>query len=90
MPAPSRKKDSAWMIVVLAINIIGGISLLTVLIIYWSQPSAKASQNNSADPQDTPYPTLTMVPTRYYLPSVTPNPLSTMVLETTATPFFIA
>jgi len=89
MPAPSRKKDSAWMIVVLVINIIGGISLLTVLIIYWSQPSAKASQNKSADPQGTPYPTLTMAPTRYYLPSVTPNPLSTMVLETTATPFFL-
>ncbi len=89
MPAPSRKKDSAWMIVVLAINIIGGISLLAVLIIYWSQPSAKASQNNSVDPQETPYPTLTMVPTRYYLPSVTPNPLSTMVLATTATPFVL-
>jgi predicted deacylase len=28
-----------------------------------------------------------MAPTRYYLPSITPNPLSTMVLATTATPF---
>ena len=89
MPTPSRKKDSAWMMAIWAINIIGGISLLAVLIIYWSQPSAKASQNNSVDPQGTPYPTLTMAPTRYYLPSVTPNPLSTMVLETTATPFFL-
>ncbi len=30
-----------------------------------------------------------MAPTRYYLPSVTPNPLSTMILATTATPFVL-
>ena len=87
MPAQRQRKDTAWRITVWAINIIGGIGLLTVLIIYWSQQPAKASQQVSLDPQDTPYPTLTMVPTRYYLPSVTPNPLSTQVLETTATPF---
>ena len=87
MPAPSRRKDSKWTIVIWAINIIGGLSLLTVLIVYWSRQPAKASRNNQVYPQGTPYPTLTMMPTRYYLPSVTPNPLSTMVLETTATPF---
>jgi predicted deacylase len=88
MPAPSRRKNAAWTIAIWAINIIGGISLLIVLIVYWSRQSAKASpQVSIPSPQSTPYPTLTMVPTRYYLPSVTPNPLSTQVLETTATPF---
>ena len=89
MPAQRRKKDSTWTIIIWAINIIGGLSLLAVLVVYWSQQPAKASQNNSTNPPSTPYPTLTMVPTRYYLPSVTPNPLSTMVLETTATPFVL-
>ena len=89
MPAPNRRKDAAWKIVIWAINIIGGLSLLAVLIVYWSQQPAKASSNNLVYPQDTPYPTLTMVPTRYYLPSVTPNPLSTMILATTATPFVL-
>lgn len=86
MPARAQKKD-AWKIAVIGINVIGGISLLIVLIVYWSGQSANASQNNSADRQSTPIPSLTMVPTRYYIPSVTPNPLSTMILEYTATPF---
>ena len=90
MPAQRRKKDSTWTIIIWAINIIGGLSLLAVLIVYWSQQPAKASQNNSTNPQSTPYPTLTMAPTRYYLPSITPNPLSTQILETTATPFYLA
>jgi predicted deacylase len=90
MPAPARKKVTPWVIAVWVVNIVGGISLLIVLIVYWSQQSVKASQTNSTDPPTTPHPSLTMVPTRYYLPSVTPNPLSTLVLETTATPFYLA
>jgi hypothetical protein len=87
MPAQRRKKDSTWTIIIWAINIIGGLSLLAVLIVYWSQQPAKASSQVFLIPQGTLYPTLTMAPTRYYLPSITPNPLSTMVLATTATPF---
>ncbi len=89
MPSQRQKKDAIWTILVWAINIIGGISLLIVLIVNWSQPSAKASQQVLLDLHGTPYPTLTMAPTRYYLPSVTPNPLSTQVLETTPTPFYL-
>jgi Zinc carboxypeptidase len=87
MSAQRRKNDSKWKIVIWAINIIGGLSLLAVLIVYWSQQSAKASPQASPVSESTPFPTLTAAPTRYYLPSVTPNPLSTMVLATTATPF---
>ncbi|HUH96896.1 MAG TPA: M14 family metallopeptidase [Anaerolineales bacterium] len=76
-------------VLVWAVNIIGGISLLAVLIVYWSEPSAKASPRAAAATPAAPEPTLTMVPTRYYLPSVTPNPLSTQVLESTATPFYL-
>ncbi|HUI88823.1 MAG TPA: M14 family zinc carboxypeptidase [Anaerolineales bacterium] len=90
MPAPSRRKDSPWILAAWTINILGGLSLLTVIIVYWAGRPAKGSQTNPGDPQATPYPTLTMVPTRYYLPSVTPNPLSTSVLEATATPFYLA
>ena len=89
MPAPVRRKGSPWIIAVWVINIIGGASLLLVLIVYWSQQPAKASQVNPIHPQASPHATLTMIPTRYYLPSVTPNPLSTLVLEITATPFYL-
>jgi hypothetical protein len=89
MPTPNRKKASPWIIVVWAVNILGGTSLLIVLIVYWSQLPAQASQDKPTAPATTPRPTLTLVPTRYYMPSVTPNPLSTMVLETTATPFYL-
>jgi len=34
MPAQRRKKDSTWTIIIWAINIIGGLSLLAVLIVY--------------------------------------------------------
>ena len=89
MPAPVRRNVSPWIIAVWAINIVGGVSLLIVLLIYWSQQPAKASQANPTGPSATPQPTMTMVPTRYYLPSVTPNPLATLMLETTATPFYL-
>ena len=89
MSAQNRRKVSIWTVIVWGINIIGGLSLLFVLIAYWSQKPVKASQNNPIIPANTPPPTLTMAPTRYFLPSVTPNPLSTQVLEQTATPFYL-
>ncbi len=89
MSARRPKKDAPLTFMVLAINIIGGISLLVVLIVYWSQKTAKASTDAIASPSVAPRPTLTMVPTRYYIASVTPNPLATQVLETTPTPFYL-
>ena len=89
MSAQNRKKGSIWTAIVWGVNIIGGLSLLIILIVYVSQKPARASQVTPAIPAGTPYPTLTMAPTRYYLPSVTPNPLSTQVLEWTATPFYL-
>ena len=89
MPAQNRKKDSLWTAIVWGVNIIGGLSLLITLILYMSQKPAKASQSLPTLPAGTPYPTLTLAPTRYYLPSVTPNPLSTQILEWTATPFYL-
>jgi hypothetical protein len=88
MPASGRRKD-AWTIIIWVVNIVGGISVITVLIMYWSGQPAKASEIPQQSPSRTEIPTLTMAPTRYYIPSVTPNPFSTPIVVATPTPFYL-
>lgn len=89
MTVPPHRKDSRWVILAWVLNGTGVIALLTVFILYLSRESAQAAAP-FIDPQGTPYPTITPVPTLYYLPTITPNPRSTQIVELTATPFYLA
>ena len=85
MPARTWAHQAKWKLAIWSMNIIGGLGLIALLFLYWSQQPVDASQINDARPQAGIYPIT--FPTRYYLPSVTPNPLATRILDTTATPF---
>ena len=87
MPSPLRKKDSGWILFAWGLNGLGVLALLGVLILYLSQNSALAAVESFATPR-TPRPTLTPVPTSFYLPTVTPNPRATEIEDySTPTPF---
>lgn len=90
MRKPSRRKVSNWAILAWSLNGLGLIALVFVLALYWTRPSTQVAAASFVDPQGTPYPTITPAPTIYYLPTITPNPRSTQIVETTATPFYLA
>ncbi len=87
MGTARQKKDTGWVILAWSLNGIGCIALLTILVLYLNQRPAKAVA--FTDPQGTPYPTITLAPTSFYLPTITPNPRSTQIAELTATPFYL-
>ncbi len=90
MPEPARRKHKSLARLAVALNIVGGIALLAILGVYFSRQSAAAA----AGPlllKGTPRATLTPPPTSYYLPTITPNPMATIVEDySTPTPFVFA
>lgn len=90
MPAPKQRKDSAWVTLAWALNIIGLGAIALVLIAYWAlQPAfAAPHEQKSIYPATLPA-TYTPNPLSLYLPTVTPNPRSTMIVVQTATPFVL-
>ncbi len=83
------RKHATWVILALALNAIGVLALLAVLIVYFSRQPAQAA----APPTISHYvrPTLTPAPTSFYLPTVTPNPRATEIEDySTPTPFVFA
>ena len=58
-----RRKSSRWVVLAWSLNGLGLIALLLVLALYWTRPSTQAAAASFVDPQGTPYPTLTPVPT---------------------------
>lgn len=87
MRAVRRKKNMGWVILAWSLNGIGCIALVIILVLYLNQQPARAA--SFVDAQGTPYPTITLAPTSFYLPTITPNPRSTQYVEYTATPFFL-
>ncbi len=87
MPARRRKKPSVLVIFVLLLNAAGALAILTIFLAYFLQRSARAA------PQPEPALTLplttTPIPTRYNLPTITPNPRSTEIVVETPTPFVL-
>lgn len=62
--------------------------LLGILVAYFSRPPAEASSAPFTYRGGTPRPTATPVPTSFYLPTITPNPLATPIEDySTPTPF---
>ncbi len=90
MPVPKRRKDSAWVILAWALNIIGLGAIALVLIVYWAlQPVLAAPLAQKPIYTATLPATYTPNPLSLYLPTVTPNPRSTMIVVQTPTPFVL-
>lgn len=81
-----RRKDRVWVILAWGLNGIGLIALLIIFLTYSSRLPAQAAPG--AVLNISPRPTLTPAPTRYYLPTVTPNAQATLIEDySTPTPF---
>jgi hypothetical protein len=94
MPAPKRRKETPWVILAWSLNIAGLGALALVLVAWWAlQPAFAAPQERNpfhAQSPATPPPTYTLDPQSLYIPTVTPNPRSTMIVVETATPFTLS
>ena len=91
MPTPRRRNDSTWVTVAWAVNIAGLGSIALVLIAYWAlQPVLAAPQNSQPISTAALPATYTPDPASFYLPTVTPNPRSTLIVVQTQTPFILA
>lgn len=90
MPAPKQRKNSAWVTLAWALNIIGLGAIALVLIAYWAlQPVLAAPLAQKPIYTATLPATYTPNPLSLYLPTVTPNPRSTMIVVQTPTPFVL-
>lgn len=88
MPARSRKRRSVGSIIALALNGTAILLLLGVLVAYLARQPAEASSEPFVYLGRTPRPTSTAVPTTFYLPTITPNPLATPIEDfASPTPF---
>ncbi len=84
-----RRRDSGWVTLAWLLNLAGLAGIVLVLFLYWAlQPVNAAQPSKQAatifNPTSSPFPTL------YYLPTVTPNPRSTMIVVESPTPFVLA
>ena len=90
MPAPRRRNDANWVTFAWVLNIVGLGSIALVLVAYWAlQPVLAAPQNAQTISTAGLPATYTPDPNALYLPTVTPNPLSTMIVVQSATPFVL-
>lgn len=98
---PRRRKDTIWVALAWGLNIIGVLAIAMVFFVYWAmKPVSAAPQKTQAQiPQQENIPIATAtfpfgdlpLPTSqaYDIPTITPNPLSTMIVVQTATPFIL-
>jgi hypothetical protein len=90
MPKP-RRNDAAWVALAWGLNIVGLISIALVGLAYVAfKPALAASQS----PQSISTATLSAPYTPFHtgaydLPTITPNPLSTLIVVQTPTPFIL-
>jgi protein MpaA len=93
MPAPRKKKESIWVTLAWGLNLIGlaGVALVAIAYLALNPVSAAA-------PQDSKLIATAALPATYtpgpnsqslYLPTITPNPLSTLIVVQTPTPFVL-
>ena len=82
--APRRKSSHAWVYVIWGINGTALLAIMIIAVLYTSSLRASADQS-LATPR--PGETQKIPPTRYFLPTLTPNPLYTPPVFETPTPF---
>jgi predicted deacylase len=86
---PRRKRASILVFLIWGINAFGVLAVLGLFLVYWARQSVQAAPQAFL-PTSTPIPSLTLLPTRYNLPTVTRNPLSTEIVVETPTPFIFS
>jgi predicted deacylase len=84
---PRRTQSSTLVFLIWGLNAFGVLVLLGIFLLYWAGKSAQAAPQNIL--AASPTPTLSLPPTRYNLPTVTPNPLSTEIVVESPTPFVL-
>ncbi len=89
MPAPRKKKESVWETLAWGLNLLGlaGIALVGIAYVALNPVSAAAPKpiSTAALPATyTPDPNQIL-----YLPTITPNPLSTLIVVQSPTPFVL-
>jgi hypothetical protein len=91
---PRRRKDTIWVTVAWGLNILGLLAIAIVGIAYLAMKPALAA---SSQPPGQIIATVALPATFtpqpegiYYLPTITPNPRSTMIVVQTPTPFVLA
>ena len=90
MPPQKKRKRSPWVALAWALNIIGLGAIAIVLIAYWAlQPVLAAPQEQESFYTATLPPTYTPDLFSLYLPTVTPNPRSTMIVVNPPTAFVL-
>ncbi len=85
----SRRNDSGWITMAWLLNLAGLGGILLVVVVYLSSNPVPDLEPTSA-PFAMPVSTQTGFPTLYYLPTVTPNPRSTLIVVESPTPFLLA
>jgi hypothetical protein len=91
MPKPSQKKESIWVTLAWGLNIagLGGIALVGIAYVAL-QPALAAPQQTAQPISTAGLPaTFTPDPNLFNLPTITPNPRSTMIVAETLTPFVL-
>lgn len=91
MPKPRQKKESIWVTLAWGLNIagLGGIALVGIAYVAL-QPALAAPQETTQSISTAMLPaTFTPDPNLFNLPTITPNPRSTMIVAETLTPFVL-
>ena len=92
MPAPRQKKESIWVTLAWTLNLLGLGGIAIVGIVYVVTHSAFTPAQAAAQPISTAALPNTFTPdpnASLYLPTVTPNPRSTMIVMQSPTPFVL-
>ncbi|MBK9927365.1 MAG: DUF2817 domain-containing protein [Anaerolineales bacterium] len=89
---PRKKKTSSqshtWVYAIWGVNLLVVICLLGAGVFYMNSLRASAANVGTETPR--PAPTQKIPPTSYFLPTLTPNPYSTVPVFETSTPFVLA
>lgn len=86
---PARRKDSGWVALAWGLNIAGLFAIAIVVMAYFAlKPAMAAQQINPVNMATFPA-TYTPYPQLLYLPTITPNPRSTLIVVQSPTPFVL-
>lgn len=89
-PRPQKRNDTPLVILAWGLNIFGLVALGLLTVAYFAlQPASAATQSANPAFTATMPPTYTPIPFSFNLPTITPNPLSTLIVAESPTPFVI-
>ncbi len=90
MPAPRQRKESIWVTFAWMLNLVGLGGIALVVIAYAALQTAFAAPQEFQPVSTAALPaTYTPDPKSFNLPTITPNPRSTMIVAQTFTPFVL-